>query len=82
MLLYLPYADPLTILRADLQIKGLDMSGIGWLFIIIILATVIGGLYMLRKTANKMPIGDEQMKRIKARQAELEAQERREKQQD
>ncbi|WP_285275366.1 DUF2897 family protein [Halopseudomonas bauzanensis] len=82
MLLYLPYVDPLTILRADLQIKGLDMSGIGWLFIIIILATVIGGLYMLRKTANKMPIGDEQMKRIKARQAELEAQERREKQQD
>ena len=58
------------------------MSGIGWLFIIIILATVIGGLYMLRKTANKMPIGDEQMKRVKARQAELEAQERREKQQD
>ena len=82
MLLYLPYVDPLTILRADLQIKEFDMSGIGWLFIIIILATVIGGLYMLRKTANKMPIGDEQMKRIKARQAELEAQERREKQQD
>ncbi|SDS08107.1 Protein of unknown function [Halopseudomonas litoralis] len=58
------------------------MSGIGWFFIIIILATVIGGLYMLRKTANKMPIGDEQMERIKERQAELEAQERREKQQD
>lgn len=58
------------------------MSGIGWFFIIVILATVIGGLYILRKTANKMPIGDEQMKRIKERQAELEAQERREKQQD
>lgn len=58
------------------------MSGTGWFFIVIILATVIGGLYMLRKTANKMPIGDEQMKRIKERQAELEAQERREKQQD
>lgn len=58
------------------------MSGTGWFFIVIILATVIGGLYMLRKTANKMPIGDEQMKRIKERQAELEAQERREKQRD
>lgn len=58
------------------------MSGTGWFFIVIILATVIGGLYMLRKTANKMPIDDEQMKRIKERQAELEAQERREKQQD
>ena len=58
------------------------MSGIGWFFVVIVIATVIGGLYMLRKTANKMPIGDEQMKRIKERQAELAAQERREKQQD
>ena len=52
------------------------MSIIGWIFVLIIMATVIGGLYMLRKTANKMPIGDEQMKKIKHRQAELEAQER------
>lgn len=52
------------------------MSTFGWIFVLIIVATVIGGLYMLRKTANKMPIGDEQMKKIKQRQAELEAQER------
>lgn len=52
------------------------MSTIGWIFLLIILATVVGGLYMLRKTANKMPIGEEQMKRIKERQAELEAEER------
>ncbi|PRB81316.1 DUF2897 family protein [Pseudomonas sp. MYb185] len=58
------------------------MSLTGWIFVLIILATVIGGLYMLRKTANRMPIGKEQMKRIKARQAELEAQERREKQRE
>ncbi|WP_185268538.1 DUF2897 family protein [Halopseudomonas xiamenensis] len=52
------------------------MSLTGWIFVLIIVATVIGGLYLLRKTANKMPIGEEQMKRIKERQAELERQER------
>lgn len=52
------------------------MSPFGWIFLLIIIATVIGGLYMLRKTANKMPISDEQMKRIKERQAELEAEDR------
>lgn len=55
------------------------MSLTGWIFVLIIVATVIGGLYLLRKTANKMPIGEEQMKRIKERQAELEQQERQEK---
>ena len=52
------------------------MSTFGWIFVLIVVATVIGGLYMLRKTANRMPIGEEQMKKIKERQAELEAQER------
>ena len=52
------------------------MSAIGWIFVLMIIPTVIGGLYMLRKTANRMPIGEEQMKKIKERQAELEAQER------
>lgn len=55
------------------------MSLTGWIFVLIIVATVIGGLYLLRKTANKMPIGEEQMKRIKERQAELERQERQDK---
>lgn len=52
------------------------MSTFGWIFVLIVVATVIGGLYMLRKTANRMPIGEEQMKKVKERQAELEAQER------
>lgn len=52
------------------------MSTIGWIFVLVIVATVIGGLYMLRKTANRMPISDEQMEKIKQRQAELEAEER------
>lgn len=52
------------------------MPPFGWIFLLIIIATIIGGLYMLRKTANKMPISEEKMKLIKQRQAELEARER------
>ena len=37
---------------------------------------VVGSLLVLRDTANKQPIDPEKMKRIKARQAELEAQEK------
>lgn len=58
------------------------MSTTGWVFVLLVIATVIGGLYMLRKTANKMPISEEKMKLIKARQLELEEQERREKQRE
>ncbi len=58
------------------------MSTIGWVFILLIISTVIGGLYVLRKTANQMPISEEKMKLIKARQLELEEQERREKQRE
>lgn len=50
-----------------------------WIFVAIIAITMVGSLYMLLKTANKMPIDPEKMKLIKARQAELEAQEAREK---
>lgn len=58
------------------------MSTIGWAFTLIIISTVVGGLYIVRKTANKMPISEEKMKLIKARQLELEEQERREKQRE
>ncbi|WP_022962223.1 DUF2897 family protein [Halopseudomonas pelagia] len=58
------------------------MSLIGWIFVILAVITVAGGLYKVYITAYKMPIGKEKMKRIKARQAEMEAQEAREKEQD
>lgn len=58
------------------------MPAIGWIFIAIAVATMLGTLYMLRKTANKMPIDPEAMERIQARKAEMEAQEAREKNRD
>lgn len=58
------------------------MTFFGWMFVIIAIATLLGSLYMLLKTANKMPIDPEKMKLIKARKAELEAQEAREKNRD
>ena len=71
----LPANSPLTMLTGHLP-QEKNMPPFGWIFLLIIIATVIGGLYMLRKTANKMPISEEKMKLIKQRQAELEAQER------
>ncbi len=58
------------------------MTFFGWIFVAIAIATLLGSLYMLLKTANKMPIDPEKMKLIKARKAELEAQEAREKNRD
>ncbi|HDZ57422.1 MAG TPA: DUF2897 family protein [Pseudomonas xinjiangensis] len=55
------------------------MTTFGWIFIFIAVATLVGSLYMLLKTANKMPIDPEKMKLIKARKAEMEAKEAREK---
>ena len=52
------------------------MSTTGWLFVLIIMSILIGGLYTLYKTAYGTHISEEKMKRIKQRQAELEAEER------
>lgn len=52
------------------------MPLIGWLFLLAAVALIVGSLLVLRDTANKQPIDPEKMKRIKIRQAELEAQEK------
>lgn len=54
------------------------MPVIGWIFIALAVITVVGALYKVYITAYKMPISEEKMRLIKARQAELEKQERRE----
>lgn len=53
------------------------MPIIGWIFIILAAAMIIGSLMLLRDSANTMKISDEKMAKIKKRQAELEAEERR-----
>lgn len=55
------------------------MPTIGWIFIALAVMTILGALYKVYITAYKMPISKEKMRLIKARQAEMEEQERQEK---
>ncbi|WP_428397115.1 DUF2897 family protein [Marinobacter salarius] len=51
------------------------MPLIGWVFVIVALALVVGSLFVLRDSANSMKISDEKMKKIQKRKAEVEAEE-------
>ncbi len=51
------------------------MPLIGWVFVIVALALVVGSLFVLRDSANSMKISDEKMKKIHERKAEVEAEE-------
>lgn len=57
------------------------MPMIGWVFLLLALALVVGSLLMLRDSTN-MPISKEKMARIRKRKAEVEAEEKKEKEQD
>ncbi|MFW5824215.1 MAG: DUF2897 family protein [Marinobacter sp.] len=57
------------------------MPTIGWVFLLLALALVLGSLFMLRDTSN-MPISREKMARIKQRKAEVEAEEKKEEEND
>ena len=43
------------------------MPLIGWVFLLLAIALVVGSLLMLRDSANKFPISDEKMRKIQAR---------------
>ncbi|WP_404363322.1 DUF2897 family protein [Marinobacter sp.] len=51
------------------------MPVIGWVFLLLALALILGSLFMLRDSAN-MPISREKMKKIRKRKAEIEAEEK------
>ena len=53
------------------------MPMIGWIFLLLAIASVVGGLLMLRDSAN-MKLTDEQREKVRKRKAELEAEERKE----
>ena len=50
------------------------MPTIGWVFLLGSIALILGGLFMLRDSG-RMPISKEKMRKIKARKAEVEAEE-------
>ncbi len=49
------------------------MPWYAWLIIIIALGSIVGGLMMLRDTAKKLPLTDEQLRKVHERNAEADA---------
>ncbi|MFV3381870.1 DUF2897 family protein [Pseudomonas sp. NY15354] len=49
------------------------MPWYAWLILVIALGSIIGGLLLLRDTAKKLPLTDEQLKKIHERNAEADA---------
>lgn len=51
------------------------MPAIGWIFLALAAALILGSLFMLRDSAHSMRISEEKMEKIRKRKAELEAEE-------
>ncbi|GLH30804.1 DUF2897 family protein [Pseudomonas putida] len=49
------------------------MPWYAWLILILALGSIVGGLMMLRDTAKKLPLTDEQLKKVHERNAEADA---------
>ncbi|MEF9674387.1 MULTISPECIES: DUF2897 family protein [Pseudomonas] len=50
------------------------MPWYAWLIIVVAIGSIVGGLMMLRDTANKVELTDEQRRRVQERNAEMDAQ--------
>ncbi|MDF9617269.1 DUF2897 family protein [Pseudomonas entomophila] len=51
------------------------MPWYAWLILAIALGSIVGGLLMLRDTAKKLPLTEEQLQKIHQRNAEMDAKE-------
>ncbi|UVJ42776.1 DUF2897 family protein [Pseudomonas sp. LS1212] len=49
------------------------MPWYAWLILVIAIGLIVGGLMVLRDTAKKLPLTEEQLKRIHERNAEMDA---------
>ncbi len=49
------------------------MPWYAWLILIVALGSIVGGLLLLRDTAKKLPLTEEQLKKIHERNAEADA---------
>ncbi|WP_017939655.1 DUF2897 family protein [Zestomonas thermotolerans] len=49
------------------------MPWYAWLILILALGSILGGLLLLRDTAKKLPLSEEQLERIRQRNREQEA---------
>ncbi len=57
--------------------KENTMPWYAWLIIVLALGSILGGLLLLRDSARKLPLTEEQLKRIHQRNAEMDAQDAR-----
>jgi len=53
------------------------MPWYAWLILIVAIGSIVGGLLMLKDSAKKLPLNDEQLKRVHERNAEMDAKEAR-----
>ncbi|RMQ41679.1 hypothetical protein ALQ04_00491 [Pseudomonas cichorii] len=51
------------------------MPWYAWLILIVAIGSIVGGLMLLRDTAQKLPLTEEQLKRVHERNAEMDAKE-------
>ncbi|HEX8592219.1 MAG TPA: DUF2897 family protein [Pseudomonas sp.] len=51
------------------------MPWYAWLIMVVAIGSIVGGLMMLRDSAKKLPLTDEQLKRVHERNAEMDAKE-------
>lgn len=49
------------------------MPWYAWLILVLALGSIVGGLMLLRDTAKKLPLTEEQLKRVHERNAEMDA---------
>lgn len=49
------------------------MPWYAWLLIILALGSIVGGLMVLLRTAKPLPLSEEQLRKIRERQIEMEA---------
>lgn len=53
------------------------MPWYAWLILLVAIGSIVGGLMMLRDSANKVELTDEERKRVQTRNAEMDAKEAR-----
>ncbi|HEX8587271.1 DUF2897 family protein [Pseudomonas sp. 15A4] len=53
------------------------MPWYAWLILLVAIGSIVGGLLMLKDSAKKLPLTDEQLKRVHERNAEMDAKEAR-----
>ncbi|MET0613543.1 MULTISPECIES: DUF2897 family protein [Pseudomonas syringae group] len=51
------------------------MPWYAWLILLVAIGSIVGGLMVLRQSAQKLPLTDEQLKRVHERNAEMDAKE-------